>query len=80
MYKVHCGISPEVLNDLFPLRQADQYNLRNRSQFIITNVKTVKHCFESLRYLGPKLWETIPSHLKEIDSLKTLKVPSKNGN
>ena len=80
MYKVHCGISPEVLNDLFPLRQADQYNLRNRSQFILTNVKTVKHCFESLRYLGPKLWETIPSHLKEIDSLKTLKMPSKNGN
>ena len=42
MYKVHCGISPEILNVFFPLRQADQYNLRNRSQFIIPNVKTVK--------------------------------------
>ena len=52
MYKVHRGISPEILNDLFPLRQADQYNLRNRSQFIIPNMKTVNHGFESLRYLG----------------------------
>ena len=43
MYKVHPGISPEFLNDLFPLRQADQYNSRNRSQFIIPNVKTVNH-------------------------------------
>ena len=40
MYEVPHGISLEILNDLFPLRQADQYNLRNRSQFIISNVKT----------------------------------------
>ena len=64
MYKVHRGISPEILNDLFPLKQADQYNLRNRSQVIIPNVKTVNHGFESLIYLGPKIWETIPQHLK----------------
>ena len=73
MYKEHHGISPEILTDLFPLRQADQYNLRNRSQFIIPNVKTVNHGFESLRYLGPKIWETTSSHLKEIDSLKKFK-------
>ena len=63
MYKVHRGISPEILLDLFPLSQADQYSLRNRSQFF--NVKTVNHGLESLRYLGPKIWETIPSHLKK---------------
>ena len=55
MYKVHRGISPEILNDLFLLKQADQYNLRNRSQVIIPNVKTVNHGFESLIYLGPKI-------------------------
>ena len=73
MHKVHRGISPQILNDLFPLKQADQFNLRNRSQFIIPNVKTVNHGFGSLRYLGPKIWETISSHLKEIDSLKNIK-------
>ena len=55
MYKVHRGISPEMLNDLFPLRQADQSNSRNKLQFIILNVKTVNQGFECLRHLGPKI-------------------------
>ena len=70
---MHRGISPENLNDLFSLRQTDQYNLRNRSQFIIPNVKIVNQSFESLKHLGPKIWETIPTYLKEIDSLKNFK-------
>ena len=63
MYKVHRGISPEILNDLFPLRQAEQYYIRNRSQFIILNVKTVNHGFQSLKYLGPKVWERLYHHI-----------------
>lgn len=39
MYKVHRGTS----HDLFPLRQADQCNLRNRPQFVIPSAATVKH-------------------------------------
>ena len=76
-YKVHCGISPEILINLFPLKQADQYNLRNRSQFVIPNLKTVNYGFESLRYLGPKIWKTNQSHFKEIVSLKNVKNPIK---
>ena len=57
MYKAHRGISPEILNDLFlSLRPADQYNLRNWSQFIVPNVKTVNHGFERLSHLGRKIW------------------------
>ena len=73
MYKVHRDISPEILSDLFPLSQAEQYNLRSRSQFIIPNVKPVNQGFECLRYLRPKIWKTIPSHLKEMNSLKNFK-------
>ena len=49
IYKVTQGISPEISHYLFPLRQADQHNLRNRSQFIIPNVKTVNNDFEISR-------------------------------
>ena len=62
----------------FLLRQAYQYSLRSRSQFIISNVKTVNHGFKSLRYLGPKIREAIPSHLKEIDSLKSFEKAIRN--
>ena len=39
IYKIDCGISPEILHDLFPVRLVDQYNLKNRSQSIIPNAK-----------------------------------------
>ena len=29
--------------------------------------------YESLRYLGPKTWETTPPYLKEINSIKNFK-------
>ena len=51
IFKVHRDILPEILNDLFPLRQVDQHSLRNKSRFFIPNVKTVNYGFESLRYL-----------------------------
>ena len=73
MYKVHRGISPKIFNYLFPLRQAGRYNLRKRPQLIIANMKTVNRSFQSLKYLGPKIWETMPLHLKEIHFLKNFK-------
>ena len=30
--------------------------------------KTVNYGLESLSYIGAKLWDSIPSHMKEIDS------------
>ena len=66
--KVRRDISPEILNDLFTLRHADQCNLIDRSY-----VKTVNYGFESLQYLGLKIPEAIPSHLNEIDDLKNFK-------
>ena len=68
MFKTHGGVLSEILNDLFPLRQADQYNLRNRSQFIIPNVKTVNHVF--LRYLGPKIWDSLKNFKNAIKKWK----------
>ena len=44
----------EILNYLFPSRQADQYHLRIRSQFITPNMKAAIHGFESVAYLGPR--------------------------
>ena len=35
--------------------------------------KTVNHGLESLSDIGAKLWDSIPSHLKEIDSINEFK-------
>ena len=35
--------------------------------------KTVNHVLESLPYIGSKLWDSIPSHMKEINSTNQFK-------
>ena len=42
--------------------------------------KTANHGLESLLYIGSKLWDSIPSHMKEIDSINNLNMSLKLGN
>ena len=68
------------MNEIFTLRHQNQYNLRNWTYFDVPKVRTVNHGFESVRYLGPKIWEIIPTHIKELDTTDTFKTAVKNGN
>ena len=49
MYKIHHGISPTIMNEIFPLRHQNQYNLRNWTYFDAPKVRTVNHGSESVR-------------------------------
>ena len=42
--------------------------------------KTVNQGLESLSYIGSNLWDSIPSHMKEIDSINNLNMSLKLGN
>ena len=55
MYKVANGMSPEIMNEIFQLREKSHYNLRYTSEFIIPPIHSVYHGRESASYLGPKL-------------------------
>ena len=73
MYKVKNGLSPFIFSEIFPIRQQKRFNLRQNLDFAILRIKSVNHGFESLTYLGPKIWELIPSKIREKDSLKKFK-------
>ena len=47
--------------------------MRNYSYFAMPRAKTVNHVLESFSYLGSKLWHSIPSHMKKIDSVNEFK-------
>ena len=47
--------------------------MRNYSYFTMSRVKTVNQGLESLPYIGSKLWASIPSHIKEMDSINEFK-------
>ena len=44
--------------------------MRNYSYFAMLHAKTVNHGLESLSYIDSKLWDSIPSHMKEITEFK----------
>ena len=54
---------------LFQFRNDIPYNLRQRSQFHISPVRTVFSVTESIKFLGPKIWELIPDEMKELESM-----------
>ena len=74
MYKIYHGILPTVMNEIFTLRHQNQHKLRNWTYFDVPKVKTVSHGFESVRYLGPKICEIIPTYIKELDTIDKFKI------
>ena len=65
LFKVFKGLSPVIFAEAFPVRQQSQYNLSSYSYFAIPRAKTVNHGLESLSYVGTKLWDSVPSHMKD---------------
>ena len=73
MYKVTNGFSPEIMNEIFQIREESRYNLRYTSQFTIPPIHSVYNGRESVSYMGPKIWELIPPAFKQINSLSGFK-------
>ena len=73
LFNVFKGLSPVIFAEAFPVRQQSQYSMKNYSYFAMPRAKTVNHGLESLSYIVSKLWDSIPSHLKEIDSINEFK-------
>ena len=70
MFKVKNGMSPEIMKDLFQLRQISD----GTSKFVIPAVNSEFMGKLSLRYFGPVVWETmLPNIFKEINVLEKFK-------
>ena len=52
-----------------PLKDTNNYNLRHKLFFKIPRNETLSNGFESISYLGPKIWELLPSEIQEFETL-----------
>ena len=57
------------MNNIFKLRENTHNNVRGTSQFLVNPIHSVFSGSESASYLGPKIWEEIPTDIKNKDSL-----------
>ena len=73
MFKIHLEEAPQILHELFPLTEPSTYHLRFQPKFATRPIRTVNYGSNSLRFLGPRLWETVSSELKRCERVDVLK-------
>ena len=73
MYKVANDMSPEIMNKVYKLREEIHYHLRYTKQFLVDSIHSVFNGSESDSYLDPKIWEQMPTEIKNIDLSSGLK-------
>ena len=64
IFKLHTKTSPEIMQEVFLVKEEGNYNLRNQTNSVIPQVKSVNHGLESILFLGSKIWESLPNDLK----------------
>ena len=77
MFKIHQGLSPEILRETF-VSKTSSYNLRRNDSFEKRKVQVVYHSTESLSFLGPKKWDLVPVELKQSKTLHSSKLKLRN--
>ena len=77
MYKVRKDMSPSYLRELFK-KQETQYDMRDNEKFSLPQYNTITYGRNSVKYLGAKSRNDIPSLIRKSPSLNTFKSAVKN--
>ena len=72
LFKIKNNLSPPLMREIFPSRNISN-KLRSDTYFMGRNVKTINNGTESLTYLAPKIWNILPTEIKEAKSLEIFK-------
>ena len=72
IFKIHRGLSPEILRETF-MCKTSSYNLRRNDTFEKRIVHSVYHGTESSSPLCSKIWDLVPVELKRSEALYSFK-------
>ena len=70
MFRIYTENVHDILNEVFPLNPESSYSLRNQEAFATRSIHTVNY---GSNYLGPKIWEMVPSDVKNLGTVKAFK-------
>ena len=73
MSKIHYGFSQVSFLDLLHNYDYNFYSLRFQPDFQIPRINTTLKGTESVRYFGPVIWNNIPTEIRSIQNVDTLK-------
>ena len=72
IYKTKHNLNPSFMSEIFETRNA-HYDLLTKNNLCIPKARTTSYGIETVRYLGQKLWQTLPHSIRESQSLATFK-------
>ena len=73
IFKVKNSLAPEIMTEVFEIKEP-HYNLRSETtDFKRENVKSTHYSIQSVRHLGPKIWNIIPQNIRGSNSLNEFK-------
>ena len=72
MFKCTKGINPAYMNDMFIDKQS-KYNLRDESRLLQPKFNTKRYGYRSFKYFGSKIWNSLPTSIKNLDDLDMFK-------
>lgn len=71
--KVKHELAPMIAANVFCATPEKHYNLRNHNEFRVTFPRTVYCGTERIAYLRPKIWNFVPTEIKQGQSLNSFK-------
>ena len=65
-FKVYMCLGPSLLDDIFTVSNYQGPKLRSKGDFVKPSIHSVHFGENSLKYLGPKVWDMIPKKMKDV--------------
>ena len=73
IFKAKNDPSPEIMKEVFKLKEPS-YSLRSKGNcFLRKNVKTTHYGIQSIKYLAPNIWDLVFDQIKHCGSLTKFK-------
>ena len=70
LFKIKNGLSNDIMAQLICKRDSVGYSLRSQIYFSLLRVKSANYDLKALRYFGPKIWNILPSDIKNSRTLR----------
>ena len=81
IYKTINSINPTYMNEIFKLRKTSRVVRSNyKLNLYVSTINQVSFGDKSLRYYGPKIWNSLTFHIKSSENLEAFKNIIKNWN
>ena len=73
IYKTIYSINPNCMKEIFKMNESQNYSFRSHNVLKVGRFNTVKCGKNSLRTLGPQIWNSLPNEYKTAGNLNQLK-------